>query len=146
MALGAFAAAASGALVLKYIDTGIKVAEFLISERLSLTVENIRSYFDRKEVEKPSNFDPKEAKEFVGSLMKIDQRILDVISDNINDAIENYVLCLKDANGRQEKNACDIRAERAVCDSLNRIMDRNDDDLPSEYLKNQWKAFKCIRI
>ena len=146
MALEAFAAAAGGAAVLQYIDTGIKVAEFLISERLPLTINNIRSFFNRTEDEKPLYFDPNEVKDFVGSLMKIDSRILEVIGDNINDAIDNYAICLKSANGRQEKNACDIRAERAVCDSLNRIMDKNNDELPSEYLKSQWDSFRCIRI
>ncbi|AGC77940.1 hypothetical protein LX97_03386 [Nonlabens dokdonensis] len=146
MALGALAAAASGAVVLKYIETGIKVADFLISERLSSTVENIRSFFDKKEIDKPSNFDLNEAKDFIDSLMQIDMRILDTIRKDINEAIKKYTECLKDAINRQEKNACDIRAERAVCDSLNRIMDRNGDNLPSKYLKNQWKSFKCVRI
>lgn len=141
-----FQAAASGAAILQYIDTAIGVATFLMSERLPVTIENIRSFFRRKKVEKPEIFDPEEAKDFVASLITIDPIILNVLNDKVKDAIASYADCLRQAISPQENAACDRRAERSVCDTLNRLMDRNIGVLPSDYLKNQWAAFGCVRV
>ncbi len=145
MALDLLSAAKGGLLALKYLDISIKVAKFLISERLPSTVENIKSFFRRKNIEKPQNFELEEARVFVNALMNIDTRILDVLKAKVNEAINEYVDCLKSANSTQEGDACDRNAERSVCENLNRIMKKNNGNLTSEYLESQWSSFGCVK-
>ena len=77
--------AAGGASILGYIDTAVKVATFLISERLPATVQNIVSFFSKKKIPKPDYFNESEAKDFVAFLV-IDKDTLGVISDLIRNA------------------------------------------------------------
>jgi hypothetical protein len=139
----ALEALASGASILGYIDTAINVANFLISERLPVTVENIRAYFRGKS--RPENFDPQEAASFV-QLLVIDEDLLNDLTDKVKNGVNEYRDCLKKAVRPQESAACDRKAEITVCDTLNRVMDRNKDELPSDYLDNQWQSFSCVRV
>jgi hypothetical protein len=141
----ALGAAAGGATILGYIDTAVKVATFLISERLPATVNNIKSFFTKKNEKQPTNFNPEDAKDFV-ALLVIDPELLGDLTKKVKKGLIDYRECLKKAVRRQESAACDSRAEQSVCDQLNRIMDKNEDVLPSEYLRNQWASFRCVRV
>jgi hypothetical protein len=131
--------------VLDYINTSIAIATFLISERLPATIETIRSYFVRKEERAPEGFLPEEAQSFI-SLLVIDKELLDDLTEKVKNSIDDYRDCLRKATRRQERDACDSRVEKDVCDNLNRIRGRNKGDLPTDYLNNQWDSFGCERV
>jgi hypothetical protein len=137
--------AGGAASILAYIDTAVAVATFLVSERLPATIENIRAYFGRSRREAPSEFSPDEAQGLV-ALLVIDPDLLGDITDKVRGAIDAYRSCLRKALRPQENAACDRRAERDVCDALNRIKDRNKDELPTDFLKGQWDSFGCVRV
>lgn len=138
-----FAGGAASALA--YIDTAVAVATFLMSERLPATIENIRAFFRRTAREQPSAFTPEEGQGLV-SLLIIDPELLRDLSDIVKRAIEKYRACLRAAARPQESDACDRRAERDICDALNRIRNRNNGDLPTDFLQNQWASYGCVRI
>jgi hypothetical protein len=141
-----FASASGGLSVLKYIDTAIKVAQFLISSDLRATVQNIGGYFERTDTVAPDGFEPDKAQNLISALTIIDPRILSVLRDQVDRAISKYATCLQRSITSQERDACDRRCERAVCETLNRLMDRNGGGLPhDEYLEAQWMSFGCIR-
>ncbi len=137
--------AGGAASVLAYIDTAVGVATFLVSERLPATVENIRAFFRRERLEPPTGFSPEEAQGLV-ALLVIDPDLLDDLTDKVRGAIDSYRSCLRKASRPQENDACDRRAERDVCDTLNRIKNRNKDNLPTDFLNNQWESYGCVRV
>lgn len=145
MATLAAAPASNAASILAYIDTAIGVATFLMSDRLPVTVNNIRNFFRFQKKEPPENFDIDDATPLI-ALLVIDPGLLEVLEGKVKNAIGAYRDCIKAANRPQEDTACDRKAERDVCDSLNRIMDRNDGVLPSQYLQKQRKSFGCVRV
>ena len=130
--------AGGAASVLAYIDTAVGVATFLMSERLPATVESIRAFSRRERREPPAGFSPDEAQGLV-ALLVIDPGLLDDLTDRIRGAIDAYRSCLRKAERPQENDACDRRAERDVCDALNRIKNRNMGNLPTDFLNNQWE-------
>lgn len=137
--------AGGAASVLAYIDTAVAVATFLVSERLPATVESIRSFFRREEREPPPGFSPDEAQGLV-ALLVIDPGLLGDLTGKVRGAIDSYRNCLRNALRTQENDACDRRAERDVCDALNRIRNRNKGDLPTDFLINQWDSYGCVRV
>ena len=143
--MAAGAAIGGAVTVLSYIDIAIKVATFLVSERLPATVNNIMAYFSRNKTTPPAVFQAEEARGLV-ALLVIDPGLLDHLTGTVSAASQAYMTCLRDASTVQEKAACDRRAERDICDTLNRIRDRNADDLPTGYLRNQWTSYGCIRV
>lgn len=144
--MAALAAAASNAAsILAYIDTAIGIATFLMSDRLPVTVNNIRNFFRVQRREPPEDFDIEDSAPLV-ALLVIDPGLLEVLEDKVKNAIATYKNCIKAASRPQEDAACDRKAERDVCDSLNRIMDKNDGELPTQFLKNQWRSFGCVRV
>ena len=80
------------------------------------------------------------------NLLVIDEGLLKTLTDQVRKAIAAYDRCLKRGKTRQDRNACDVRAERDVCEALNRIMDRNEDKIPGDFLNGQWKSFRCVRV
>ncbi|TAL82580.1 MAG: hypothetical protein EPN74_16900 [Rhodanobacter sp.] len=137
--------AGGAASILAYIDTAVGVATFLMSERLPATVENIRSFFKREKRDPPPNFSPDEAQGLV-ALLIIDPDLLKDLSERVRKAIEAYRYCLRKAVRPQENDACDRRAERDICDTLNRIKSRNKGNLPTDILNNQWHSFGCVDV
>jgi hypothetical protein len=141
-----FASASGGLAVLKYMDTAIKVAQFLLSDNLKATVQNIRGYFQKSDTPVPEGFEPDKALNLISALTIIDPRILGVLRDQVDRAIAEYATCLQRSTTPQERDACDRRSERTVCEALNRLMDRNGGYLPhDEYLEAQWNSYGCIR-
>jgi hypothetical protein len=141
-----FASATGGLAVLKYMDTAIKVTQFLLSDNLKATVQNIRGYFQKSDTAVPEGFVPEKAINLISALSIIDARILGVLRGQIERAISEYATCLQNSSTQQERDARDRRSERAVCEALNRLMDRNGGYLPKdEFLENQWVSFGCIR-
>lgn len=138
-----FARGAASALA--YIDTAVAVATFLFSERVPATLENIRSFFRRTNREPPPEFRPEEALQLV-ALLVIDPELLRDLGDIIKRAIDAYRVCLRAASRPQESDACDRRAERDICDALNRVRNRNNGVLPTEFLEDQWASYGCVRV
>lgn len=138
-------AMANGATILSYIDTAISIATFFMSEKIPVTIDNIRSYFGRRDQEIPAYFDIEDANNLIQNLI-IHPEILEVLQFKVKDALTIYKQCLLKAKKQQENHACDVRAEREVCDILNRILDRNNNKLPSKILQNHWVSFGCVRF
>ena len=133
------------ASVLEYVNTAIAVASFLTSERLPATIESIKSYFSRRRETEPSEGFSKEAKDLI-ALLIIDPDLLKILEQKIRAALTGYRKCLISASTPQESDACDRTAERAICDTLNRIKNRNNGSLPGDFLSNQWNSFGCVRV
>ena len=79
------------------------------------------------------------------NLLVMDPDLLDSLEADVKDSETEYNKCLRNGKSPQERDACDKRAERRICETLNRIKDRNDDDLVTDYLRNRWKSYRCIR-
>lgn len=136
---------ASAPSVLDYINTFVTVATFLISEQLPVTIESIRKFFEPRGIAPPPDVTSPQALKFI-NLLVIDQDLLDDLTDETREGVKRYANCLKMASTTQERAACDRRAEKDVCDTLNRIKDRNEGDLPTDYLDKQWRSFGCVRV
>lgn len=138
-------AAPSPVSVLQYIDTAVAVATFLVSERLPATIETIKRYFSHKGKEEPTEKFAEKSQGLI-QLLVIDPGLLSTLKDKIKSAIEAYKACLSTASRPQENDACDRRAERDICDTLNRIKSRNNGVLPDHELDNQWQSFGCVAV
>ncbi len=128
---------------LEYLNTAVTVAAFLISDDLKVTVENIRSYFEKFPNNYSKLFESEQERTLIALI--IDEGLLDDLTEKINDAIEDERTCINQASTGQEYDACERRAEKKVCDPLNYIKDRNDEDLPTDYLNEKWKSYGCLR-
>lgn len=128
---------------LEYIRTAVAVATFLMSERLPVTIQNIKSYFTKLLKERPEEFDEEDAQELI-SILVIDKDLLEDLKKNIGGDIKEYRECLKKADTNQERDACDRKVERSLCDTLNRIRNRNKGVLPTGHLRDQWDSFGCV--
>ncbi len=131
--------------VLNYIDTAFGVATFLISERLPATIENIRAFFVGRRQEVPAGFRLEDVQQLI-ALLIIDPDLLSDLMDSVRRAADEYRTCLRNVQRPQERAACDRRAERDICDTLNRVRDRNGGDIPTDYLNDQWNSYGCIRV
>ncbi|HEX8412247.1 MAG TPA: hypothetical protein VF883_25590 [Thermoanaerobaculia bacterium] len=136
---------ASAPSVLDYINTFVTIATFLISERLPVTIENIRAFFEPRGITPPADITTPDALRFV-ELLVIDEALLEQLTEQTEEGVKSYTKCLKAAATPQQRAACDRRAEKDVCDTLNRIRDRNEDKLPTDYLDKQWRSFGCVRV
>lgn len=133
------------ASALQFISAAVSVAKFLVSERLAVTVSTIRDYFSGQRRPVPQALDTADGVALV-SLLVIDPELLEDLTEQAEEGIEKYRACLRSASSPQERAACDRRAERDVCDTLNRIRDRNNDKLPGAFLDGQWQSFRCVRV
>ena len=132
-------------LTLDYIKTATAVATFLVSGRLEATVTNIRDYFRSRPSPLAATFEQPKEVAFVAKLV-INPDLLDDLTQDVQGSITDYRDCLNASTRPQERDACDRRAERRVCETLNRIRDRNDDELPTDYLNDQWTSYRCVVI
>lgn len=130
--------------VLEYINTATAVAAFLISADLTATLQNVREYFRSHPSALSAQFEQPDEIAFVRALV-IDRELLEALSDDVTGAIMAERDCLKRSSTPQEKDACGRRAEKRVCDSLNRIRDRNEDSLPTDFLNRRWRSYRCAR-
>ena len=74
----------------------------------------------------------------------IDQKILAALTQNINTAIEELASVLRDTQTSElAKNEAMNRAEEQICGSLGRILDLNQNQLPTKTLQNLWLSHKC---
>lgn len=130
---------------LEYINTAVTLASFLVSQDLQATAENVRSFFRRNPSDLANKFEQTHELAFVAKLV-IDPELLEELSGSVADAIGEEVDCYSKATTPQKKDACARKAEKSVCDSLNRIKDRNNDDLPTSDLYNAWESYRCERV
>ena len=128
---------------LEYLNLAIALVAFLISNDLSVTVANIREYFRRNP--NPLGVRFEQPQELALLNLIIDKGLLDRLTDKVKDAIDDETNCIKNAKTGQEMDGCARKAEKAVCDSLNYIRDRNNEDLPTDYLNDSWSSYRCVR-
>ena len=127
--------------VLSIVATAVSVAKFLVSERLAVTVTNIRAYF--RDTPPPPPLTEPQAVGLI-NLLVIDPGLLDILDKQTRDAIASYGNCLKAATSTGQRFACDRRAQQDVCETLDRIRQRNAGEIPTNYLKQQWQSFNCF--
>ena len=74
----------------------------------------------------------------------IDQKILAALTQNINNSVEALALALQDTQtSEMAKNEAMHKAEEQICGSLSRILELNQDQLPTKTLRNLWVSHKC---
>lgn len=74
----------------------------------------------------------------------IDNRILDVIRDNIDKATEDLTKSLSDPNNDEaSKDRAVERAKYTICYELKRLKGLNNDELPNQF-DNAWKSNRCL--
>ena len=74
----------------------------------------------------------------------IDQKILAALTQNINNSVEALALALQDTQTSElAKNEAMHKAEEQICGSLSRILELNQDQLPTKTLRNLWVSHKC---
>lgn len=130
-------------LTLDYIRTATTVATFLISQQLAATASNIRNYFRGHSEPLAPLFEQPEEVAFVGKLV-IDRELLRGLTADVSESVKAYMDCLHHSRTPQERDGCDRRAERRVCETLNRIRARNQGQLPTDYLRHQWESYGCV--
>ena len=130
---------------LDYINTAVALATFFIAEDLRVSISNVRSFFRSKPSRLAPEFEKLDAIEFLTQLV-IDEELLKELSGQVSGAIDDEKQCVKKAKSGSQMDACERRAERAVCNSLNYILNRNDDKLPTKYLQDKWTGYHCERV
>jgi len=133
---------ANAASVLEYIDTAISLATFLMSDRLAATEENMETYFQLEESERPPEISLAEVQPFVAQLV-IEPDLLYDITTIVHKAKDANKLCLGKVSLESEGEICDLQVARSICDVLNHIRNRNEGKLPTDILENQWELFSC---
>ncbi|WP_143738382.1 hypothetical protein [Erythrobacter colymbi] len=84
----------------------------------------------------------KGADEIVGVLI-IDPGLLKEIRKQIEGCIERYKKAMSHPS-QAERSVADTRAERCVCEFLNKIKRRNDGELPAGQFRDWWKSYRCV--
>lgn len=131
--------------VLEYMNTAISLAAFLVSSDLKATVQDFRFYFEKYPSKLAAKFEAKKELEFVAQLI-IDPTLLEELRGRVEGAIDDEVKCLRIAVKPQQMDACARKAERSVCNALNYIRERNEDELPTDFLKEKWRSYGCESI
>jgi hypothetical protein len=113
-----------------------------MSDRLAATEENMEAYFRLEESERPPEFSLVEVQPFVAQLV-IEPDLLYDITTIVHKAKDANKLYLKKASLESEGEICDLQVARSICDVLNHIRNRNEGNLPTDVLENQWELFSC---
>lgn len=74
----------------------------------------------------------------------INPRILNGYRKKIEEALHRWENEMSESDDDNEIHAIEARAERAICDFLNRIRNRNKGKLPNKKLQDMWDSFKCV--
>ena len=153
------------ALTFDYIKTATAIATFLISERLEATVTNIRSYFGTNTSlatlgYKRKRFNPRlgysvttinsaavqfeqlQEVAFIAKLLADPDLLNDLVKD-ADRSIIDFRDCLEGYVWPQERDPCYYRAQDRVCEILTRISPEDADELPTDFLKDQWADCRC---
>lgn len=128
------------ASALEYIDAAISLATYFTADRLAATVENIEAYFRLEEHEQPPEFSPDEVQAFV-ALLIIEPDLLYDLTTIVHKTKDAYRLCLQNASAGNESDDCDHEAKLGIREILNHIRNRNEGELPTGILNNQWESF-----
>lgn len=129
--------------VLEYLNTAVALSTFLISSDLRATVENVKAYFRGNPSDLDVQFELPQEIALINLIIEKD--LLDDLTKRVGDSITDERNCLQNARTGQEMDACGRRAEKSICNNLNYIKDRNDDDLPTDYLDDKWGSYGCVR-
>lgn len=129
--------------VFTFLASASTIASLLISADLKVTVRNVREFLSRVPREFREDLSSEEGIELI-NLMVIDPDLLGDLTGEVQKSERDYRRCLRKGKTPQERDRCDRRAERAICEALNRIRDRNDNDIPTEFLKKRWESYRCV--
>ncbi len=136
---------------LQLFAAACSIASYLKDNGLDVELINIRSAIQNTDAGSASN-ETIRILESVDSitlinLLVIDPELLKTLRGLVDDAQKDHSTCMSNAGKSiAERDKCDILAQRDICDLLNRIRDRNDDELPVAELMNLWTSWKCVRI
>ena len=127
-----------------FVGSACSIASFLISSDLRATAANVREFLSEVPAKFHDDLVSDEGLDLV-NLLVIDQNLLDDLTDDVQNSETEYRKCLRKGKTPQQRDVCDRRAERRICETLNRIRDRNDDQIPTDYLRDRWTSYGCVR-
>ena len=132
-------------LLINLLGSAASIASLLISvNREVVTPETIEEFREQIPQKYWKDLTSKEGLGLI-ALLVVDPDLLDDLTQDVQSAESEYRRCLKRAKTPTARDACDRRGERRICETLNRIMDRNDDKLPTDFLRDTWTSYKCAR-
>ena len=127
-----------------FISSACSIASFLISSDLKATTQTVRGFLSKIPENYRDDISSEEGLKLV-NLLIIDPELLDDLTDDVHNYEKDYRRCLRRGKSPQERDRCDRRAERGICETLNRIMDKNEEEIPTEYLRTRWSSHRCVR-
>ncbi len=128
-----------------FLGSVASIASLLISlGRKEITLETIEEFREQIPQKYWKDLTSEEGLGLI-ALLVIDSDLLDDLTQDVQSAQGEYRRCLKRAQTSTARDACDRRAERRICETLNRIKDRNNDKLPTDFLRNTWTSYRCMR-
>lgn len=126
-----------------FVSSSCSIASFLISSDLRSTIENVRKFLSEVPAKYHRELTTPEGVDWIG-LLVIDPDLLDDLVERVRTSEKEYRECIRSSSSAQERDSCDRRAQRNVCETLNRIRDRNQDVLPTDFLRKRWESYRCI--
>lgn len=133
-------------LLFNFLGSAASIASLLISlGRKEVTLETIREFREQIPEKYWQDLTSEEGLRLI-TLLVIDPDLLDDLTRDVQSAQSEYRRCLKIAQTSTARDGCDRRVERRICETLNRIMDRNEDKLPTDFLENTWTSYRCVRF
>jgi hypothetical protein len=127
-----------------FVVSACNIASFLISSGLRATATNVQEFFAEVPTKFHDDLVSDDGLELI-NLLVIDQDLLDDLIDDLRNSETEYRKCLRKGKTPQQRDACDRRAERRICETLNRIQDKNKDQLPTDCLRGRWTSYQCVR-
>ncbi len=132
-------------LLFNFLGSAASIASLLVSlgskEVTTETIEKLRERIPKKYW---NDLISQEGAALI-SLLIIDKDLFNFLIHNIKSTQIEYRRCLNRARTPVARDACDQQATRKICEILNRIKDRNNDKLPTDYLQNIWASYRCMR-
>jgi len=129
------------------IGSVCSIASYLSSINQEASSNNINDYISDIPEKYREDIISDEGIAFI-NLLIIDNELLNDLIKDVQVSENAYRDCLRIARGQrsQVRDGCDRKAERLICETLNRVMDRNDSVLPTEFLKARWISYQCARF
>jgi len=128
-----------------FLGSATSIASFLISlGRKEVTQETIGVYREHIPEEYWKDLSSREGLDLI-NLLIIDSDLLEDLTGDVQSHKREYRRCLRKAQIPTERDACDRQVERGICETLNRIMDRNGGKLPTNFLEDTWISYACVR-
>lgn len=133
------------------ISAACSIASYLKAYNRDVTLPNILEFLPRVDTGGQAALSSSQAELTSESglqlihFLVINPDLLEELTQHTKNSEKDYINCLRRAKRSQERDRCDRIAERSICETLNRIMDRNDGRLPTEFLIRLWASYNCVR-